>query len=432
MGLSGTLVGIAAAIGLLWDAAIDPYVGHLSDRIRSRAWRRHGLMLTGALTMGIGFWASFSPPRGLSTGGLFAWLLATGLVVRTATSIYRVPFFALGAELSNDYNRRTTVTGLRGICAILGTLLAAASTFLLFFPSQTGGADPKLAYSGYPAMGLVFGLVMTLVSLVTTLGTRRWYKETPASGPPTTSRSDRSFLADLARTWGNPSFRRLLISVSCFFLAVAINGSVSIHFLTYYAGITASGALSVFQVAFYLAGSCGLFVWLKSSRVMEKHRLFLFGTLATAALMLATFGLVGEGRVLGTANVPALVVIHVLAGFFGSVLWFLPAAMIADVVDEDELSTGRRREGAFFGAFSFTQQIAFGVSLLVTGVLLDLFAGLVSGQPSQSPETSWRIGFLYCVVPGVLLLISAVAFSRYDLGRRRLRRIQSELRGQAG
>src|SRR6185503_21386399 len=113
-------------IGLAWDAVIDPYIGYLSDRSRFRWGRRHVFMLAGALTMGIGFWASFAPPRGLSTTGLFLWVLGTGFVVRTATSVYRVPYFALGAELSRDYDERTSVTAFRGFLAVAGALAAAS------------------------------------------------------------------------------------------------------------------------------------------------------------------------------------------------------------------------------------------------------------------------------------------------------------------
>ena len=114
MGLPGSLVGLAGAIGLVWDALIDPYIGQLSDHSRARRGRRHAFMLAGALTMGAGFWLSFSPPRGLPQPVLFAWLLGTGFLLRTATSVFRVPYFALGAELSRDYDERTSIVGLRG------------------------------------------------------------------------------------------------------------------------------------------------------------------------------------------------------------------------------------------------------------------------------------------------------------------------------
>ena len=411
MGLSGSWVGIAAVIGLTWDAVIDPYVGYLSDRSRYRLGRRHLFMLLGALTMGLGFWASFSPPAGLSQGWLLAWLLATSFFVRAATSVYRVPYYALGAELSTDYRERTTITSARSFFSVIGTVAAATLAFVVFFPNQAPGVDPKLAYDSYPMMGLVFGVAMTAIALVTTLGTL-------GSGSPVdaglSERPTRlGFIRDFVSTLHNPSFGLLLASSFFFFLAVAMNGSLSLHFLTYYAEIGDSWALSGFQLAFYLGGLMGLVVWRRIGFRIDKHKLYLAGTLATAAIMAATFALIGRGHPLGVGNVPALLVIHAGAGFTASVVWFLPTSMIADVVDTDELVSGSRREGAFFGAFSFAQQIAFGFSLLFAGVLLDLFAGLVPGAEVQSAQTAWRIGFLYAIPPAVSLLLAAASIFPY-------------------
>jgi Na+/melibiose symporter-like transporter len=275
-------------------------------------------------------------------------------------------------------------------------------------------------------MGLAVGAAMTVLGLIATLGTLDHgpgtARHAAAPAPPR-----RDFLAGSVRSLAIPSFRRVFTSVFLFFLAVGVNGSLLLHFLTFYAGITGSGALAVLQAGFHLAAIAGLLVWLRASRAVEKHRLYLLGCVGMAVLMLAAFLLLGEGRPLGTGNVAALLAIYALAGFFGSVVWFLPATMIADVVDQDHLATGRRREGSFFGIFSFGQQLAVGCSLLVSGVLLDAFAGLVPGQATQSPETRWRIGFACCVVPAALLLSAGVAMLRYELGRRHVRAIQARL-----
>lgn len=426
MGLPASLAGLAAGIGLAWDAGIDPYIGHLSDTARLRWGRRHAFMLAGALTMGIGFWMSFAPPHGLSTTALFLWLLGTGFLVRTATSVYRVPYFALGAELSRGYDERTSITAFRGFLAVVGSLAAGGLSFLWFFPNRTAGVDPKLDYAGYPAMGLAFGAVMTLLSLVATLGTWRWRHGSVAADETAVPPPGR-FFAGFARCLRRPSFRALFASCTLFHLGISMSATLSIHFLTHYAGVTASAALSAFQVAFYLAGLAGVVFWLRVSRAMEKSTLYLLGTVATAAAMLAVFVLVGEGHLLGTGNVRALVVGHALVGFFGSTLWFVPPTLIADVVDEDELATGERREGAFFGLYSFGQQFAAGVALLLTGLLVERFAGLVPGQAAQSTQTAWRIGLLYGALPAGLILAAAVTALPYRVGRREMAAIQLQL-----
>jgi GPH family glycoside/pentoside/hexuronide:cation symporter len=427
MGLPGTLVGIASILVLVWDAVIDPYIGYLSDKAHFHFGRRHVFILAGALTMGITFLAFFSPPQGLSTSALFAWLLGSSFLVRTATSLYGVPYFALGAELSQDYHERTSITGIRGLLALLGTLAAASLSFVVFFPDRTPGVDPKLNYAGYPTMGLAFGLVMTVTGLIAVLGTLSWRPYLPTGSESELSQAPRNFFASFLQSLRNPSFRTLFISYSLFFLGIVINSSLTIHYLTYYAKLTASVALSTFQLAFYVGGLVGVVFWLGLSRVIEKHWLYLLTNLATATLMVCALLLVGEGHLFGTGNVRALIIGHALGGFFGSILWFMPGSMIADVADEDELVTGQRREGSFFGIFFFGQQLAAGVSLLLNGVLVDWFAGLVPGQAAQSPQTAWRLGLLYSILPAALLSVAAVLILRYTLSKQRVVAIRTEL-----
>ena len=429
MGLPGSLVGLAGAIGLVWDALIDPWIGQLSDHSRARRGRRHAFMLAGALTMGAGFWLSFSPPRGLPQPLLFAWLLGTGFLLRTATSVFRVPYFALGAELSRDYDERTSIVGLRAILGIVGSLAAAPLSFVLFFPN-VGAGDPKLRYDGYPLLGLFFGAVMTVVSLVATLGTRA-FAHVGGAAPEAAKPTVRRFLATSLSCLRSRSFRILFGSSSLFFLAISIATTLSIHFHTYYARLTDSRALGAVQLALYLFGVVGVVVWLRVSRRWDKHHVYVIGTFAASIVMMALTLLVGEGRPLGTGNVSVLLIAHALVGFFASTLWFVPATLLADVVDEDELQSGERREGAFFGLWSLGQQLATGLAILLTGVLVEHFAGLVPGQAVQSPQTVQRIGLLYTALPGLLLFLAAAWALRFKLCRREVAAIQSALDAHA-
>ncbi len=428
LGLSGTLVGIASAVGLVWDAVIDPVIGAISDKTRSSLGRRHLFMLAGSVGMGPSFWMFFSPPEGLSPAALFAWLLGANFLLRTTMSIFCIPYYALGSEMSQDYDERTSVTGIRGALGLFGTMATAVLSFVVFFPSSSMPGDPKLNAEGYRLMGAACGAVMTLLSLLATLGTLS-FRRTGASEEAGPGIRDRlaNFWAGLGSALRSGSFRIVLGCYSLFFLGVVVNGTLAVHFLTYYVRITESREVSAFQLAFYVGALAGVAVWLQVSRTVEKHRLLFAGTLGTAAVMGCAFFLVGEGRPFGAANLPPLLVGHALAGFFASIIWMIPTSMLADVVDEDALSTGGRREGTFFGLFHFGEQIAAGVAILLTGLLVDRFAGLVPGQAAQSAGTVLRIGMLYSLLPAGLLALASLPVLGYSLDRRRVASIQKVL-----
>ena len=204
MGLPATLVGIGLFASLALDAVTDPLIGHLSDRSRHRLGRRHAFMLPGALGMGPCFYLLFSPPRTLGHLGLFLWLLGSMIALRATSAIYRIPYLGLGAELSRDYDDRTSTMAVRAVFGLVGTLAAAGLSFLLFFPATADGSEPKLQYAGYPHLGLAFGALMTVSGLICFFGTLG--HRTSGTGK---SSAAPSFLSAFRISMQNAEFRKL-------------------------------------------------------------------------------------------------------------------------------------------------------------------------------------------------------------------------------
>src|SRR5579859_339262 len=132
MGLPASLVGFAIAGGLVLDAFLDPYIGYRSDCGYYWLGRRHSFMLPAAIALGPCFFLLFSPPRGLGKTGLFCWLLASWVAVRVTGAVYRIPYLSLGAELSSDYDERTMIFAVRALFGLVGALVAAGFSFLVF------------------------------------------------------------------------------------------------------------------------------------------------------------------------------------------------------------------------------------------------------------------------------------------------------------
>lgn len=425
MGLPGTLAGLATTISLFWDALIDPSIGHLSDKAKFSLGRRHSFMLVGAVGMGLSFFAIFNPPDGLGNLGLFFWLIGSNFFLRTSNSLFIVPYQALGAELAQDYQERTSIAGVRSFLALLGTGIAF-STLSIFFPNDGSGVDPKFNRDGYLTMAISFGVFMAITGLVATFGTLRQRYRLPVR-QRRAQEEELSFIENLKISIRHRSFLLLTLSAALYFLASAVTTTVVVHFLTYYMAIGESSAISLFQAAFFVGGILGVLSWLRLSPRLEKHRLYFITTLTTSILTGSAFFLMGEGHLFGTGNIRPLLGLYLLVGFFAGAFWFLPASMIADIVDEDKLQTGKNREGAYFGIDSFFQQQASGLAVLVSGVLLDVFAGLVPGQSIQTAETATRIGVIFSLVPALLYAAAAFLILPYQLTRQRVRLIQQKL-----
>ena len=278
-------------------------------------------------------------------------------------------------------------------------------------------------------MGLAFGVAMTVAAFVGILGTwaYRFINAPPPSGRPTLA----SFAASARLALRNSSFRRVWLSFSLFFVAVVLNGSMSIHFLTWYVRITDSTVLSRLQALFYLSALAGVGFWVWAARRTEKRSLYMLSTSIAGLLMGSTPLLFGEGSVFGIGNARPLPALFGLAGFFASALWVIPASMVADIADEDAARTGLRREGLFFGILNFGEKVAAGLAVLVGGALIDYVARLVPGEPVQSAATISRIGWIFGGVPAMLLFVAVIVVAGYRLDHQAIAAIQLRLRERA-
>jgi Na+/melibiose symporter-like transporter len=425
LGLSGTLLALAMAVGLVWDAAVDPLIGHVSDHLKVAFGRRHSFMLVGTVCAGASFIAVFNPPSGLSTGPLFAWLMVTSFCLRTSNSLFMVPYYALGAELTQNYHERTSISGYRVGTVLAGTLLTIGAAFLVFLPNNAAtGMDAKFAPEGYASMGVAFGVVMIAAGLVATFGTLHERPRLPSSSSGPGRRLD--LRRTLLSTLSDRSFRVLVFSSALFAMATAINAALGMHFLTYHARIEASQGFTLFFVALYVGAIAGVFVWVRVTKWIEKSHVYAATTLVTALVISSGYWLVGEGRPFGTGHSSVVIVVNALAGFFGAATAVLVPSMMADVTAHDEVHTGRRRDGVFFGIYSFGQQFSSGLAVLIAGVLVDHFAGLVPAQAAQSAATVERLAMISNLLPAVILAGAGVIALRYRLTRQELQQVHGE------
>ena len=245
---------------------------------------------------------------------------------------------------------------------------------------------------------------------------------------PNSQQPPAAFFRSMWNSLRHREFRVLWIASCLVVIALAVNSSLLLHFLKYYAEVNGSAALSASQACFFGAGLAGTLVWLRVSNSFEKHRLYVVSAMATGLLVAGAAILFGRGHLFGTGNVVALVAGYSLTGFFHSILWFIPQSMLADVSDEVHLVTGRRSEGALFGILSFGQQTATGIAIMLAGWLLEHVVHLAPGAAEQSPSAVQRIGFVYSFVPAAIFLFAAFLMRSYTLTRTRVAAIQEQLR----
>ena len=397
-GIDPALAGTALLVGkLTWDAINDPFFGYLSDRTRSRWGRRKPYMLLGAIPFGLSIWLLFSLPPGLV--GIKAFLAVVGsfLLADTFQTMVSVPYYALSAELTLDYDERTSLISVRMIFTVLGYILGAALTTAVAGFFMNLGWTKNAAYSG---MGAVFGIVALITLLITTFGV----KEVPNPDlKPTTMPA----LSQIKYVLHNRPFVQYMIMSTIISISFTLLTSLLPYYLTYQLKMTDEIPL----VMFAMLATIGIFLlpWQQVSKKMSKGPAYALGlAIASAAILVAFF--------LPARPTPIIYGIAIVAGIGFSAQYVFPWSMIPDVVEVDQAATGERHEGIYFGVNAFLGKLTGALGIAASGWALSLF-GYVANVP-QTTHALFGIRFFFAIVPVVAFVIALPLLIWYPINRK--------------
>ncbi len=428
LGLSGVLTGIAVGLSLCLDAIMDPLVGSISDNIRSRFGRRLPLMVLSIPLVALGFGLIFSPPGNLSEPLLFAWLLGTSLLARGATSLFNVPFIALGAELSDGYLERSRVVVWR---TVIG-LLSAVGVILLAYRIYLTPPEGLFKLAAYPPLGWSVAVLLVICMAACCAGIARY-----AMGLPQAETTERSMISrlpgEVKEIFSNHSFRTLFFSCLLIMVAIGVNGTTGAHNNTY---IWKIGTKEIEFLTFVLL--IGTLIGVPSApalaRWFEKRSVVMIGVtmLNLVWLVVPMLWVSGLYRPSGEAAIPPLLVMMLFAGIgLGLVLVAFPA-MMADAADEHELRFGHRREGLYFSGITFAAKAASGVGVLLAGIGLTLM-----GMPRNAdtalvvdPDALVRLVLVHGPLAAVISCVGVALIWPYAITRKAHDEISLKLRGR--
>ncbi|MFM7737375.1 MAG: MFS transporter [Alphaproteobacteria bacterium] len=432
LGLPGWMGGAAGAVALLVDAMIDPFIGSLSDATRTRWGRRHPWMYAAALPMAIGFRLLFEPPAGLSHAQLFGWLAFFSVVVRCSMSLYSIPSNSMVAELTSDYDERTSLLAFRYLFGWTGAMTITLLAYLWLMAPGSKLSDGLRNPAGYAPWSAVGACMIGGAILASALGTHRLIpglKAPPAHEPFSLAR----LRAEIGEALSNPSYRALVVASIFASVAGAFNDVFGLFLNTYFWEFR-SEQLAAFVPALVVGVGVGVSVARPISARFDKRHAAL--ALATAAILVGPLpiflrlaGLMpanGSSRLLGilVAHAAFMVACVVSVGI-------LIGSMISDTIDQNELQHGSRREGIFSSAIAFSAKAATGIGTFLAGAALDLvhFPRPSPGEPppaiapGQADALGWIVG------PGLigLWLVTLVFLARYRLTRAEHARILERL-----
>lgn len=393
-GLEPWLAGVIAWLARLIDAVSDPLMGRISDRTRWKMGRRRPFFLLGMLPLGLFFSLIWTTPFS-SQIEMFFWYLSVYVSLSLSITVLSIPYLALIPEMSMNYDERTSINTYRAIAAITGTMVAAA----FFGIAQALGGESR----GFALTGVVIGVWMILPwPLVYMASFER------KTAPQTTTQTH--LFADIREILKNRTYLRLC--------GLFIGGRISMDLL----GLAVPLYITVWlarpeDVTWTLLSmlSCAVLfmpIWMMLSKRFEKNQIFILGSVWFSLSLVL---------VLVVSPSWPTWYIFAIAGFLGfgyAAIDLMPWSMVGEVIDEDALTHGIRREGLYNGVLTFLRKVAGATAYMFAGIGLSLsgFDQTLSEQPASA---LWTIRGLASIAPALFVILGLFAALAYPLTRAR-------------
>lgn len=427
LNLPGSVIGLAVAISVIWDAISDPIMGHISDHTYSKKFgRRHFYILIGAISIAIINFFLWDIPQTFSAIWKTILIITLLLLVKTCTTIFSVPHTALGAELTDDYNERNSIQGIRTVFFILGLFSANVMGMFLFFkptPEYPQGQMNPLAYRD---IGITASLIALVFGLICYFGTKRYIPVLNEKiKTENTNRGAKELLQSLSSALANADYRYVVLGYMFTNIASALIGSVGMHVFTYTFHFGNYGIALIFGVLFGVS-ILSQPAWIKISARIDKKPSIILGLAASLVAGLYFLILVILRNIV-VGQVMWFLPFAILSGFGMGGLFAIPLSMIADTIDVEELNSGERKEGIYYGCMTLCYKLSQSVAIFILGIFLDLvkFDSSLTIQPAS---TVFALGMILAV-GSILSVIAAMLFyNKYSLNREKIAVVQQQLR----
>lgn len=429
LGLGATWAALTFSICTFYDALTDPIMGHISDNTRSRWGRRHPFILVGGALTALFFFSYWSFPQ-LFSGPrlLFVIVLLITLLIRTAITVYMVPYMALGFEVCPEYESRTRLQGVRFFVNQVTNFTFGALAWTLFFQdgADAGGGrvDGTFIAGNYLKMGLALALGAMVLILICVWATRAHAVDNRSE--QVKGNGLKEFWEDFSSIFKN----RLAVMVFIFFIVAQFSmilvGTVQMFTYVFY--------MEFIPVHKTIVHGAGMLAFALASYNVSKvvHR---FDKKVTGYIGMAVSSLGGVGlfavfigglidpkavwEIGGFALPAGTLAFALLQGmWWGGCGMVVPLAnsMVADVAAIEEAKTGVARNASYAAVFSFSTKAAASLGIMVCGFLVD-WSGIVSGAREQTTGAVRNIATMTFLSGPVVMLVASQILRRYPITR---------------
>ena len=425
-GITAAAAGTMFLVARLWDSFFDVFVGIISDRTKSRYGKYRPYLFWFAIPFAVmGAITFFAPDFGQTAKLVYAYITYSLMMI--VYSLINVPYASLLGAISSDPKERNSLSSYRMSFAFMGSFV----TFMLlqpmidFFSKTFGGSAAvhavKSGMSTSP-IGWVMGVgSIGIICVVLFLLCFSWTKERVVQ---IESEENVTVKQDLKNLFHNAPWWILVATGLAALLFNAVRDSVAIYFFRDYVKSsykmfgTGWDMTTIYFLVGQAANLIGVMIAPSVSAKYGKKRTYMIAILIAGILSTGFYFIPNDI----TWILAFQFIISLFAGYVLPLLW----SMFADIVDHQELITGRRATGLIFSSSSMSQKLGWALGAAMSGWILAVFK-YVPDAVQQSSQTLFGEHVMISLMPAVCCILAFVGMLFYPLSDKRVKEISEEL-----
>ncbi|MCK0109999.1 MFS transporter [Flavobacteriaceae bacterium S0825] len=426
LGFPGWMWGVVSLVPRLFDAITDPIMGFISDNTKSRWGRRRKYVMLGAIIMGVSFIVMWQLFKDNSLDYNFYYFLFTSLVFYLGLTIFSVPYVAMGYEMSDDFHERTNIMAIAQFIGQWAWVIAP--WFWVLMDDKDWFSSSEVAVRELAVWVAIICMLFAMIPAIFIKGKSTINEDYESITFSSILKKLRTiFVVNFGEAFKLKSFRKLCIATFLVFNAFQTVAAFTYFIIVYYLfdGVTGPDGAWWWPTLF---GSVGALVTsfiviplvAKMSKILGKKKAFM------VSQSVSIFGYI----LLWFLFIPGKPYMFLFALPFFSFgiggLFTLMMSMTADVIDLDELQTGKRREGVFGAIYWWMVKFGFGIAGGLSGVIFSII-GFESGALTQTEEAITGLRLFFSGLPIFGTLIALYVMYDYDIDEKRANEIREQL-----
>ncbi|MBE6835970.1 MAG: MFS transporter [Ruminococcaceae bacterium] len=412
--LDPAFAGTISLISVFWDAVTDPVIGYYVDKPGAD---KRKFMLRALFPLFLTFLGIFIPIG--NAGGLVKFVFYTVMTMLfwLFYTFYTIPYYAVVADITEDYDERTSI---RGLSSLINTFpIAGGAIAPAVLPGLFVGMGLSLTM-GWELMAVVTGVISLIFGL---LAVRSLRSVNTKAREPENGERERAKWSDIFVTFAQVIKLKPFLTFMIFIFFFLMASSMIQSNLMYTIDYCLKGSHDVLEPIFIggLVLTMAVVIPLVTKFAEKFDR-------KTACLVFFAISFVGliVIKIIGVKSIPVFVCQPIVLGFSSGAFWTLFYTMAYDLVEVDEFKHGKRRESVITGLPQFFQKFGSAVGMWTIGLILK-FTGYDATLAEQTPQAVKAIENMASIIPAVLLGVSMLALAFYPVTRKRMEILQGEL-----